>query len=134
MDKLKFILAIAVLTCIVAQVHVSSDVYIWLDAQGITHFSNIQPEWWTEEMNVMPLGTVVEPDLKKFIGDTGNRKFHWPLCNQIYINNNPEGPMAIPGPQRIWFSSFQEAIDEGYHVCDFCEPSEDGPEFKPQIP
>jgi hypothetical protein len=129
------LIVIVAVPFIVSHISALADVYIWLDSDGIKQFSNIRPEWWTEEMDIMAPGTVVDPGLdRKFIGDTGNRKFHWPLCNQIYVNNNPKGQMAIPELQRIWFRSFQEAIDQGYHVCDFCVPSEDGPEFQPQLP
>lgn len=84
----------------------------------------------------MDPGTVIAPEGEfaekgKFIGDRENKKFHWPQCEQIY---NPEGQLAIPEHKRIWFDTYEQAIRQGYHVCDHCKPSADGPEYKPKTP
>lgn len=112
---------------------VNAEVYVWLDGDGIRHISNVKPEWWTDEMDKQDPGSVIAPEdgiamLGKFIGDRENKKFHWPLCIQIY---NPQNELAIPMEKRIWFKSYQEAIDQNYVVCDHCQPSADGPEYKP---
>ncbi|MCD4655371.1 hypothetical protein K8T06_15730 [bacterium] len=115
---------------------VRCEVYIWLDQDTIQHISNVKPEWWTDDMDKMDPGTVVAPDPKNstpgcFIGDTENKKFHWPKCEQIL---NEEGFLAIPEHKRIWFRTFDDAIKQGYHICDHCKPSADGPEYKPKTP
>ncbi|MBN1879276.1 hypothetical protein JW823_04120 [bacterium] len=114
---------------------VTADVYLWSDADHIRHVSNIKPEWWTDDMDLMEPGSVKAPDVLpnpgKFVGDRENKKFHWPTCEQIF---NPEGKLAIPLEKQIWFQDFQDAIDQGYYVCDHCKPSADGPEYQPQTP
>jgi len=115
---------------------VRAEVYIWVDQNDIRHISNVKPKWWTEEMDQMDPGTVVEPEDAsavpgKFIGDRENKKFHWPKCEQIY---NQEGLLAIPEHKRIWFETYDEAIALGYHVCDHCKPSKNGPEYQPENP
>ena len=86
-------------------------------------------------MDLLEPGTVVAPATAsnpgKFIGDRENKKFHWPKCEQIYT---PEGKLAIPPQKQIWFQEYQSAIDEGYHVCDHCKPSADGPAYEPAEP
>lgn len=112
-----------------------ADVYIWKSMNGVKNVSNIKPEWWTEEMDLKTPGEVTAPHEEnlpgKFIGDRENLKFHWPKCIQIY---NPQGELAIPAEKRIWFKTYQDAISNGYHVCDHCKPSEDGPEYQPKTP
>ncbi len=86
-------------------------------------------------MDLKEPGTVVAPGAPanpgKFVGDRENRKFHWPKCEQIY---DPEGKLAIPLEKQIWFRDYQEAIDQGFFVCDHCKPSEDGSDYQPKTP
>ncbi|MBN1296959.1 hypothetical protein JXA80_09275 [bacterium] len=115
---------------------VRADVYVWLDQTSIKHISNVKPKWWTDDMDQLDPGTVVAPvderiTLGVFIGDTENKKFHWPLCEQIY---NQQGLLAIPEHKRVWFKTFEEAIAQGYYACDHCKPSPDGPDYKPKTP
>jgi len=123
----------AVLTSI-SVVSVQAEVYIWMEENGIRHISNVKPDWWTDEMDTLDPGTVVAPDeenglLGKYVGDRENKKFHWPKCIQI---KNSEGFLAIPEAKRVWFKTYQDAVDQGYYVCDHCKPSADGPEYKPE--
>lgn len=114
---------------------VKADVYIWKSVNGVRNVSNIKPDWWTEEMDLIAPGEVTAPSEEnlpgKFVGDRENLKFHWPKCIQIY---NPQGKLAIPVEKRIWFKSYQDAINNGYYVCDHCQPSEDGLEYQPKTP
>jgi len=112
------------------------EIYIWLDKASIRHLSNVKPDWWTEEMDEMEPGSVIAPDAEKtnpgiFIGDRENKKFHWPKCDQIF---NQAGKLAIPAHKQIWFKSFEDAIEQGYHICDHCKPSSDGDEYQPKTP
>jgi len=129
------ILTLTLMTALIAPV-VFGEVYIWLDGTSVKHISNVKPKWWTDEMDQMDPGTVVAPEgegvmMGKFIGDRENKKFHWPKCEQIH---NQESQLAIPQHKRIWFDTYEQAISQGYHACDHCKPSADGPEYQPKTP
>jgi hypothetical protein len=112
-----------------------AEVYIWSAANGVRYVSNIRPDWWTDEMDLEMPGTVMAPESDEFpgifIGDRENLKFHWPRCIQIY---NPDGKLAIPPEKRMWFNSYQDAINKGFYECDHCKPSENGQEYQPKTP
>jgi hypothetical protein len=109
----------------------SADIYIWRDLNDIKQISNVKPDWWTDEMNQMLPGEVVEPvdkpdvsqDKKfpgKFVGDKENKKFHVPTCEQIYTSDKK---MAIPDNKIIWFDTFEDATSKGYVACGHCKPT-----------
>ena len=134
--KIKLLIAFSIVIAIliVGCPVLKAEVYIWQGQDGIRHISNVRPDWWTDDMDQMEPGTVTAPaeseDGKgKFIGDRENKKFHWPKCEQIY---NQKGLLAIPEHKQIWFKEYQDAVDQGYHVCDHCKPSADGPAYEPQ--
>ena len=50
---------------------------------------------------------------KDWVGSTYTKEYHFPGCSIA---------MRITPPHKIWFASWQQALDSGYHPCPVCKP------------